>query len=114
MTYCSNCGEKISENDNFCSKCGVKTARGIEINAPTPSDEMRQAFAKMSAEIEKAFSFAAKEIQTAFKTAGNNIQKSMRKVPVVCASCGEENSSESVFCFKCGTKLQTEEKKVHN
>ncbi|HII86273.1 TPA: zinc-ribbon domain-containing protein [Candidatus Bathyarchaeota archaeon] len=110
MTYCSNCGDKISKDDNFCSKCGVKTAKGVENNTPTPSDEMRQAFAKMSTELEKAFSFAAKEIQTAFQTAGDNIQKSMRKVPVVCPSCGEKNASGSVFCFKCGTKLETEDK----
>jgi len=110
MTYCHNCGEKISKDDNFCSKCGVKTTTGVETNAPTPSDEMRQAFAKMSLEIEKAFAIASKEIQTAFQTAGQNIQRSMQKVPVVCTNCGEKNPSSSVFCFKCGKKLETKAK----
>jgi len=111
MTYCSNCGEKISKDDNFCPKCGVKTPTGMETNAPTPSDEMRQAFAKMSVELEKAFSIAAKEIQTAFQTANENMQKSKRKVTVVCGNCGEKNASGSIFCFKCGNKLETKEAK---
>lgn len=111
MTYCSNCGEKISKGDNFCPKCGIKTPRGIENNAPTPSDEMRQAFAKMSVELEKAFSIAAKEIQTAFQTASENMQKTKRKVTVVCGTCGEKNANGSVFCFKCGNKLEDKDKK---
>jgi len=110
MTYCANCGERISKDDSFCSKCGVKTARGVETNAPTPSDEMVQAFAKMGTEIEKAFAIAAKEIQTAFQTAGQNIQQSMQKVPAVCTNCGEKNPSDSTFCFKCGKKLETKVK----
>jgi uncharacterized membrane protein YvbJ len=105
MTYCANCGEKISKDDNFCPKCGVKTPTGVQTNAPTPSDEMRQAFAKMSVELEKAFAVAAKEIQTAFQTASENVQKSKRKASIACANCGESNASGSVFCFKCGKKL---------
>ena len=110
MTYCANCGEKISKEDNFCPKCGVKTAKGIETNAPTPSDEMRQAFAKMSREIEKAFAIAAKEVREAFQTAGQNIQQSMQKVPIECTSCAEKNPAGSIFCFKCGKKLEQKNK----
>jgi rRNA maturation endonuclease Nob1 len=65
----------------------------------------------MSTEIEKAFSIAAKEIQIAFQTAGENVQKSVRKVPVVCTNCGEKNASGSVFCFKCGNKLEAKDNK---
>jgi uncharacterized membrane protein YvbJ len=106
MIYCANCGEKISKEDNFCPKCGVKTAKGVETNTPTPSDEMRQAFAKMSTEIEKAFAIAAKEIQEAFQTAGQNIQQSVKRTPTECTNCGAENPAGSIFCFKCGKKLE--------
>jgi uncharacterized membrane protein YvbJ len=105
MAYCSNCGEKLSKNDNFCSKCGVRTTKGVETDTPTPSDELRQAFAKMSTEIEKAFTIAAKEIQEAFQIARENIQQSFQKEPMVCPNCGEKNSGASIFCFKCGKKL---------
>src|SRR4030067_2546351 len=47
MAYCSTCGEKLPKDAYFCPKCGTKTSLGMESNAPTPSDEMRQAFAKM-------------------------------------------------------------------
>ena len=87
MLYCSNCGEKLSEDALFCPKCGTKTAKGVESNVPGPSDELKAAFAKMSVELEKAFSVAAKEINAAFQTASENIQKSVREEPVVCSIC---------------------------
>ena len=106
MEYCSNCGEKLPKDANFCPRCGTKTMKGVETNAPTPSDEMRQAFAKMSTEVEKAFTIAAKEIQSAFQTARANIQQSLQKEPVTCPNCGEKNTGDSLFCYKCGKKLE--------
>ena len=105
MTYCSNCGEELPKDAHFCPKCGTKTSIGTEANAPTPPDELRQAFAKMSTEIEKAFAIAANEIQTAFQTARDNVQKSVQTAPIVCGNCGQTNQSGSVYCFKCGHKL---------
>ena len=110
MAYCSTCGEKLPKDAYFCPKCGTKTSLGMESNAPTPSDEMRQAFAKMSVEIEKAFTLAAKEIQTAFQMARENMQKSTVKEPIICGNCGEKNPGDSVYCFKCGKKLETQGK----
>ena len=108
MLYCSNCGEKLSEDALFCPKCGTKTAKGVESNVPGPSDELKAAFAKMSVELEKAFSVAAKEINAAFQTASENIQKSLHKEQVTCTSCGEKNSNDAVFCSNCGKRLKAE------
>jgi len=71
---------------------------------------MRQAFAKMSVELEKAFTVASKEIQTAFQTARQNVQQSMQKETAVCGNCGEKNPGGSLYCFKCGQKLETKGK----
>ena len=71
---------------------------------------MRQAFAKMSVELEKAFVVASKEIQTAFQTARRNVQQSMQKEPVVCDSCSEKNPGGSVYCYKCGQKIDDKSK----
>jgi ribosomal protein L40E len=106
MAYCSNCGEKLPEDANFCPKCGTRTALGAEANVPAFSDEMRQAFAKMNTEIEKAFTIAAKEIRAAFREAGENVQKSMEKEQVICGDCHEPNPGGSLYCFKCGKKLE--------
>jgi uncharacterized membrane protein YvbJ len=106
MAYCSNCGAKISEDAYFCPKCGTKTIKGAKANVAAPSDEIKEAFTKMSQELEKAFSIAAKEMQTAFQTARENIQKSLYKEPITCSNCGEKNSSDASFCFKCGKKLE--------
>ncbi len=111
MEYCSNCGEKLPKDASFCPKCGTRTAHGVETNAPMGSDEMRQAFAKMSTEIEKAFAVAAKEIQIAFQTARENMQKSTTKELVVCSNCGATNPPGSAFCFKCGQRLAPKSEK---
>ena len=110
MAYCSNCGEKLPKDAYFCPKCGTKAVKGADANVPTPSDELREAFAKMSQELEKAFGVAAHEMEVAFQTARKNIQKSIQKESVVCSNCGEKNPSGATFCFKCGKKLEAASK----
>ena len=70
-----------------------------------PSDEVRDAFNRMSVEMEKAFNIAAKEIHEAFQVARKNIQKSVYGEPVVCPNCGEKNPANAAYCFKCGKNL---------
>jgi ribosomal protein L40E len=106
MAYCSNCGEKLPMDADFCPKCGTKALKGVEANVTSPSDELRDAFAKMGQELEKAFAVAAKEIQAAFQTARDNIQQSLYKEPLVCSNCGEKNPSSAAFCYKCGKKIE--------
>lgn len=106
MAYCSNCGEKLPKDADFCPRCGTKTMKTPGVNASATSEELRIAFAKMSAELEKAFTIASKEIQAAFQTAKENVQQSMQKEPVVCGNCGEKNPGGSLYCSKCGQKLE--------
>jgi predicted amidophosphoribosyltransferase len=108
MAYCSNCGEKLSEDALFCPKCGTKTAKGAEANVSGPSDDLKEAFNKMSRELEKAFAVAAKEINAAFQTASDNIQKSLKKEKIVCPNCSEKNPNNAVYCYNCGKKLKAE------
>ena len=112
MAYCCNCGEKLPKNAYFCPNCGTKTTLETETNTPKPSDEMRQAFAKMSVEIEKAFTIATKEIQAAFQTARENVQQSMQKENVVCGNCSGINPGGSAYCYQCGEKIEDKEAKA--
>jgi uncharacterized membrane protein YvbJ len=105
MTYCHNCGEKLPENALFCPKCGNKTVEGVKANASVPSDEMREAFNRMSVELEKAFNVAAKEVHEAFQVARNNIKRNINKEPIICPNCGEKNPASARYCFKCGRSL---------
>ncbi|MEM2094212.1 MAG: zinc ribbon domain-containing protein [Candidatus Bathyarchaeia archaeon] len=75
MVYCTKCGEKLPEEANFCPKCGVRTPRGRETNAPFPVENLREALASAGKEVEKAFQIALKEIEKAFKEAQEEIKK---------------------------------------
>ena len=33
--YCSNCGNKIEEDEKFCGKCGQPVSNNIEVNNTT-------------------------------------------------------------------------------
>ena len=105
MGYCSKCGTKVSDDDYFCSKCGARTTKGVEAGVSAPAEDLRDALSKMGVEMEKAFSVAAKEIHEAFKTAGENIRRSAGKESIICSHCGEKNSSDSKYCYKCGEKI---------
>lgn len=110
MTYCFNCGEKLSPDADFCPRCGTKTAKAASAQVSSSGEEIRQAFEKMSVEIEKAFTLASKEIQNAFQTARESMQKSTTKAEIICGSCKEKNSGDSVYCYNCGKKLEMQVK----
>jgi uncharacterized membrane protein YvbJ len=105
MVYCSNCGEKISDDALFCPNCGTKTLKDME-KTVVSSEDIRKTFNKIEREFEKALATAAEEIQTAFKTTRNNVQKSTTQQTVSCPNCGQKNSEDAVYCFNCGQKLE--------
>jgi predicted amidophosphoribosyltransferase len=112
MVYCSNCGEKISDDAYFCPKCGTKTPKGKASNVSYPSDELRDAFYKVGIELERAFSMAAHETHQAIKKASENMQQKTASKPkgtVICSSCGTKNVSGAVFCHSCGAKVASTE-----
>jgi ribosomal protein L40E len=106
LTNCSNCGEKIADDANFCPKCGTKTSKGRTANAVYPSDELRDAFYSVGVELEKAFNIAARETHSAIQKAKDNLQnKPVQPEIVACTKCNAKNPSGSVFCNSCGTRI---------
>jgi len=105
MVFCSNCGEKLSDDANFCTKCGVRTKHGVEAGVPVPAEDLREAFSKMGVELEKAFQTAGREIQKAFKNVRENFREPRSGQTVACKSCGEKSPAGAVYCTKCGEKL---------
>jgi predicted amidophosphoribosyltransferase len=106
MVFCSNCGEKLSDEANFCTKCGIRTKHGVEVGVSVPTEDLREAFSKMGVELEKAFQTAAKEIQKAVKNVREDVRDSRSRQPVACKSCGEKSPAGAVYCTKCGEKLE--------
>jgi ribosomal protein L40E len=106
MVFCSNCGEKLPDNANFCTKCGFRTKHGIEAGVFVPTEDLREAFSKMGTELEKAFQTAAKEIQKAVKNVKEDFTDPIKGQSVACKSCGEKSPAGAVYCTKCGQKLE--------
>ena len=106
MVFCSNCGEKLPDDANFCTKCGFKTRHGAEAGVSVPTEDVREAFSRMGVELEKAFQTAAKEIQKAVRNVKEEHREARRGQPVVCKSCGEKSPPNAVFCTKCGEKIE--------
>jgi uncharacterized membrane protein YvbJ len=107
MVFCSNCGQKLPEDANFCTKCGSRTKLGAKAGVSAPTEDWREAFSRMGVEMEKAFQTAAKEIQKALKNVKEDLKDTKNKQPVVCKNCGNKNLHGSSFCTKCGQKLSS-------
>jgi uncharacterized OB-fold protein len=106
LVYCSNCGEKIADDANFCPKCGTKTPKGRTSNAVYPADELRDVFYSVGIELEKAFNLAAREMHAAIQRARENFQqKPVQQQTVACPKCGSKNAPDSIFCNNCGTRI---------
>jgi ribosomal protein L40E len=103
MVFCSKCGVSLTENANFCPKCGVRTKKGKEAKVSPPWEDV---FSEVGVEIETALSTASREIEKAFKEATGGIRKAIAKESTVCSNCSEKNPTDARFCHKCGTNLK--------
>ncbi len=108
--YCSHCGEGVSDNTNFCPRCGMRTVKGVEAKVPIPrqrnwEEDLESATKKIGEGMEKAFTIAGQELEQAVRRIKEEVQKTTTKELVNCTNCGEQNQKRTNFCFKCGTEL---------
>jgi uncharacterized membrane protein YvbJ len=108
--FCNHCGEKVTENTNFCPVCGMRTVIGEEAKVPIPrqrnwEEELESAAERISEEMKKAYTIAGRELEQAANRIKEEMQKAREKELVNCTKCGEQNQKGMNFCFKCGTKL---------
>jgi len=106
VVYCSNCGEKIIDEANFCPKCGTKTPKGKSANAAYPADELRDALHTVGIELEKALNMAARETQAAFQKVREDLKQEPAKQQIaICPKCGSKNPYDATFCNNCGGRI---------
>ena len=107
--FCSNCGEAVLEDVNFCPNCGVRTMKGFEDRVSIPrqrnwEEEFETAVETIGTEMEKAFSTARSELKKTFHQTKEKL-RTTKKEGIVCTKCGELNQNDTNYCYKCGTKL---------
>jgi len=69
MTYCQNCGEELSQNANYCHKCGIITEKGMEEGVKRNFDS---------------------EIEKSLHLASINIEEGLSKVSEIIKEASEE------------------------
>lgn len=89
--YCPNCGRNIPFDARMCPYCGKKFENDIPMNDNVKTQ-------KFVEEIEKV-----KEEKEAERDKVETIQE--EKKMKICPSCRYENKPNSIFCKKCGAKL---------
>jgi uncharacterized membrane protein YvbJ len=109
LSYCTKCGEKISDDAFFCPKCGTKTLKGKAANAVYPTDQLTDAFYNVGMELEKAFNLAARETHAAIKKAKEDLRQKTSPQTVACTKCSSKNPSGAVFCNSCGARIAPSE-----
>ena len=103
---------EVSDEENFCPSCGVRTVIGTEQNIPLPrQDNWEERFEatveKIGVEMEKAFVTARRELESAYNRVKESIRKPPKKDTIFCTNCGEKTEKRAKFCPKCGTALHT-------
>jgi ribosomal protein L40E len=117
MVICRSCENELSEDANFCPKCGLRTEKGENDNVRTPIDRR----AELEKEIELAIQNATKLLEEAVETAKKGLKQiseelktELEKVKetrtkknntIYCPKCGAKLPIDSEYCTKCGTKI---------
>jgi uncharacterized membrane protein YvbJ len=117
MVECRGCGEEISNQASFCSKCGLRTEHGEKQGVKTPVDnraywerEMELAIENATQILDEAFTKAKEGL----KALADEIESELDKVkvrrsqvsnPIYCPRCGKINPSDSDYCTVCGAKI---------
>ena len=117
MSYCSNCGKELDAESNFCSKCGVRTEKGVKegVAIPWASDpQWRQEMDVALQKASKAIDDGVKVVRDTFRDVAGEVEKGVKEArtsvkekssPVYCRNCGQENTRYAKFCTKCGKEL---------
>jgi len=114
MVSCRYCGEELSEDANFCLKCGRRTLRGEEEGVTVPGDvltrvgqDVDEALQVAAKAVSEAFTIAADSLREAFEGVKEGFESSRKRRPdtVFCSECGQENPVDAKFCRNCGNSL---------
>jgi hypothetical protein len=110
--FCTNCGKELDTESYFCPRCGVRTESGVKAGLAIPwtSDpylrrELDVALQKAS----KAIDEGVRTVQETFREFADEVEKGVKeartRAPVICGSCGQENTRYAKFCSRCGKQL---------
>ena len=118
MVDCRGCGDELARDANFCPRCGLRTEKGERESVRTPvtprpewEKDMATALNNATRLIDDAFQAARSGLQAVADEVGVEIEKVRGQAtrdlaPVYCPKCGNRNPGDSLYCVRCGGKLQ--------
>ncbi|MFC1804122.1 zinc-ribbon domain-containing protein [Thermoproteota archaeon] len=117
MSICRSCEKELTEDANFCPKCGLRTEKGEKENVRTPEDRRPE----WEKDLDLAIKNANKLLEDAVETAKKGLKqvseevrteldrakeiRTKKKSLLYCPKCVSKNPSDSDYCIKCGAKI---------
>ena len=77
MSFCSNCGKELDAESNFCSRCGVRTEKGVKAGVAIPwaSDpHLRQEMDVALQKASKAIDEGVKIVRETFRVVAGEVE----------------------------------------
>ena len=97
MPYCDKCGKKNDDDAEYCTKCA--NYLGKEGSLEKDIDEFAEKLARKAEEFGELIGRKAGEF-------GRAVERTFSPELKKCRECGTESSSEAIYCWKCGNKIE--------
>lgn len=104
---CPNCGEELSNESSFCSKCGTNVKSYIEEQKSKTSNTPK--CPNCQTEISEEMDFCTEcgySLKENIQRSENEIEQQDTQDKATCPNCQTEISENMDFCTECGTKLK--------
>ena len=97
MPFCNECGEKNDDDAQYCTKCG---------NYLTKSSKWEKNIEEAAEEIGRKAERFGKRVEKKAKAFAKSMEERSNSTSRHCIGCGTELDSDSIYCTKCGKKVE--------
>jgi len=84
--FCTQCGQKLSEDVNFCEKCGKSVSKSTEQNSPKPQEEQPSSTTDLSPNTQQLLTYLKEILHCESSIIGfeSTIQENQNAIKKLC------------------------------